>query len=123
MSDLVVTGRTNLGAEEVVVRAVQFFSSAKWRPTGQSGRTATFQGMPQIPWGLMLLTFLAFLCFVVPGIICYFLLIQKLRRFQNLVITANPVAGGCEVVINYPDFAGAAVSQFMQTLPSPEAAT
>lgn len=117
MADLVYSTRTTLEPEEVVVRAVQYFTSAKWRPSGQSGRTATFQGMPPIPWGLMLLTIVAFLACIVPGIICYFFLIQKARRFQNLVVTANSIPGGSEVVINYPSFASTAVTQFAQSLP------
>ena len=69
----------------------------------------------------MLLTVAGFVACLVPGIICYVLLIQKARRFQNLVVTANPISGGSEVVINYPGFAGDAVSQFVQSLPQLEA--
>ena len=123
MSDQIANGRTSIGAEEVIVRAVQYFSSAKWRPSGQSSRTATFQGMPPIPWGLMLLTILGFAACIVPGVICYVLLIQKARRFQNLIVTANPIPGGAEVVVNYPGFASSAVDQFIQTLPHLEVAS
>jgi len=77
--------------------------------------------MPPIPWGLLILTIAGLIACVVPGIICYFLLIKKARQFQNLVVTANPVPGGTEVVINHPDFASAAVSQFVQSLPALEA--
>jgi hypothetical protein len=117
MSDTVFRFRTAIPPEEVVVRAVQFFSSTKWRPTGQSSRTATFQGMPPIPWTLMLLTVLGFVFCVVPGIICYIFLIQKARQFQNLVVTASPVSGGSDVLINYPIFATDVVSRFTQSLP------
>ena|SRR5215208_554268 len=117
MSDQVANGKTSLGAEEVIVRAVQYFSSTKWRPSGQSGRTATFQGMPPIPWFLILVTVVGLVACIVPGILCYILLIQKARRFHNLVVTANPLPGGTEVVINYPEFASSTVDQFMRSLP------
>lgn len=117
MADLVYSFRTTLAPEDVVVRSVQYFSSAKWRPSGQSARTATFQGMPPIPWVHILLMFLAFLACVVPGVIYYIFIIQKLRRFQNLVVTANPLPNGSEVVINYPSFASAIVTGFTENMP------
>jgi len=33
MADLVTNGKTSLSSEEVIVRAVQFFSTAKWKAT------------------------------------------------------------------------------------------
>jgi hypothetical protein len=78
--------------------------------------------MPPIPWVLILLTVLGFIFCVVPGIVCYFLLIQKARRFENLVVTAYPVAGGTEIQITYPTFATDVVSQFTRTLPPLEIA-
>ncbi len=122
MADQVTNVRTTLSAEEVVVRAVQFFSTGKWRPTGQSGRTATFQGMPPIPWGLLILTIIGFALCVVPGVILYIMFIKKARQFQNLVVTANPVPGGTEVVITSPPWASALVSKFVEDLPPMESA-
>lgn len=121
MADLVATRRTTLSPEDVVVRGVQYFSTGKWRATSQSGRSATFQGMPPIPWGLMLLVILGFMACVVPGIVLYFMLIKKLRQFQNLVVTANPIEGGTEVVVTHPDWTAGLVSKFMENLPPMEA--
>lgn len=73
--------------------------------------------MPPIPWVHILLMFLAFLACVVPGVIYYIFIIQKLRRFQNLVVTANPLPNGSEVVINYPSFASAIVTGFTENMP------
>jgi hypothetical protein len=123
MADQVTNTRTTLSAEEVVVRAVQFFSTEKWRPTSQSGRTATFQGMPPIPWGLMILMIVGFALCVVPGVILYFMIIKKVRKFQNLVVTANPIDGGTEVVVTNPPWASALVSRFLEGLPSLESAS
>lgn len=44
MSDLVTNGKTSLSAEEAIVRAVQYFSTQKWRCTSQSGRTGMTEG-------------------------------------------------------------------------------
>ncbi len=54
---------------------------------------------------------------IVPGIIMYILAIRKLRRFYNLVVTANPIPSGTEVSITHPDWAGKQVQRFMQSLP------
>src|SRR6185436_2268228 len=117
MAEHVYSFRTTLAPEDVVVRAVQYFSTTKWRPSGQSGRTATFQGMPPIPWVHMLMTILATFCFVLPGLVYYFFVIQKLRQFQNLVVAATPIVGGSEVVINYPSFASPLVNEFTKNMP------
>jgi hypothetical protein len=117
MTEHVYSLRTTLAPEDVVVRAVQYFSTTKWRSSGQSGRTATFEGMPPIPWVHITLMFLAFAACVLPGIVYYFFVIQKLRRFQNLVVAATPVPGGSEVVINYPSFASSLVTEFTKNMP------
>jgi hypothetical protein len=117
MADTVTQGRTSLSAEDVIVRAVQYFATTNWRPTSQSVRTATFQGKPPIPWFMMLLTIVGFLACLVPGIIMYIMVIKKMLRFQNLVVTANPIAGGTEVIVQYPDAAGKLAAKFLEALP------
>ena len=101
MADIVSNKRTSLQSEEVIVRAVQFFSTAKWRATSQSPRAATFEGKIPIPWFMILLTVLGFIFCLIPGFIMYFTLIRKLNRFQNLVVTATPQGSGTEVVLTY----------------------
>jgi len=117
MSDKNINSKTTLQGEDVIVKAVQFFSTAKFRATSQSGRVVTFQGMPPIPWFMLLLTVLGFLFCVIPGIIMYVLVIRKLRRFQNLVVSTGPITGGTEVTITYPDWANDLVQAFLRTLP------
>jgi len=117
MANLVTTHRTSLQGEDVIVRAVQYFTNEKWRAQSQSGRVATFQGKPPIPWFLLFLTVIAFMCFIVPGIIMYFLVIRRVYRFVNLVVTANPLQPGSEVVINYPKHARRLVNTFTESLP------
>ncbi len=117
MADVVTQGRTSLGPEDVIVRAVQFFSTENWRPTTQSSRSATFQGKPPIPWFMMLLTVVGFVACIVPGIIMYIMVIRKMYRFQNLVVTANPVSGGSEVVLQHPPAAGKLAARFLEALP------
>jgi hypothetical protein len=117
MADLVTQGKTSLTCEDVIVRAVQFFSTENWRPTGQSARTATFQGKPKIPWFMLLLTVLGFLACILPGIIMYIMVIRKMYRFLNIVVTANPISGGSEVVVQYPQPAEKLARRFLEALP------
>ena len=117
MADVVAHEKTSLVPEEVIVRAVQFFSTENWRLTSQSSRTATFQGKPPIPWFMLLLTFVGLVACVVPGIIMYVMFIKKMYRFHNLVVTANPIPGGTEVVVQHPKTAGGLVTRFFEALP------
>ena len=117
MADIVKSGQTSLAAEEVIVRAVQFFTTENWRPTTQSSRTATFQGKPPIPWLWLLLTILGFVACIVPWIILYFMVIRKMVRFQNLVVTANPGTMGTEVIVQYPPHAAKLATRFLAVLP------
>ncbi|MCK4427972.1 MAG: hypothetical protein KAW16_05775, partial [candidate division Zixibacteria bacterium] len=80
--------------------------------------TATFVGRPPIPWGLLFLTIVAFFFFIIPGIIMYILVVRRVIRFQNIVVTANPIDAGTEVVINHPKTAGKIVARFVSLLPS-----
>jgi len=109
--------KTTLAPDEVLTRAVQFFSTEKWKPTSQSPRTATFEGKVPIPWGMLCLMVLSFMCFVIPGIILYVLIIKKLRGFQNLVIAVTAIPQGTEVSVSHPPQAKALVAKFMKVLP------
>jgi len=121
MADLVATRQTTLPGEEVIVRAVQFFTNEKWRPQTQSERIATFMGRPPIPWGLLLLTIIGFICFIVPGVIMYILVVRRMIRFQNLVVTVSPAKAGTDVNVTYPKHAKKLVDRFMGLLPSASA--
>jgi hypothetical protein len=117
MADLVTNGKTSLSPEEVIIRAVQFFSTANWKATSQSTRTATFEGKPPIPWFMMLLTVVGFLLCIVPGIILYIMVIKKMYRFMNLVVTANPTSTGTEVSVSHPKYAEQMATNFLKALP------
>ena len=117
MADSVLTKQTNLSGEEVITRAVQFFSTERWRATTQSARSATFEGKPPIPWFMILFTIIGYCCCVVPGVIMYVMVIKKLRRFQNLVVTATPMSTGTEVVVTYPGHAKKLAGRFLEALP------
>jgi hypothetical protein len=117
MADRVLTKSTNLPPEEVLVRAVQFFTTETWRAQSQTNRIATFVGVPKIPWFHLLLAILLTLCFVVPGLIYYFLVIRKLRQLQNIVVTTTPKDRGCEVVVSYPSHAEKLAENFFAALP------
>lgn len=120
MADLVATSQTSLGAEDVIVRAVQFFTNEKWKPQSQSGRIATFQGRPPIPIGSIILM-IVFVWTVIVPIIMYIMIIRKVIRFQNLVVTTNPGKSGSEVTVTYPHHAKKLVDRFMGLLPAASA--
>lgn len=117
LTPLVTNGKTSLPAEEVIVRAVQFFSTERWKATSQSSRTATFEGKPPIPWFMLLLTVVGFIACIVPGIIMYVMVIRKMYRFVNLVVTANPIPNGTEVSISHPKIATNLANRFLTVLP------
>jgi len=117
MADKITNAKTSLSGEEVIVRAVQFFGTKKFRTGSQSARVATFDGKPPIPWGMLFLTILGLLFFIIPGIIMYVIVLRKMYRFQNLVVTANSIAGGTEVSISHPSWAAATVRRFIDVLP------
>lgn len=117
MANLVTNGTTSLSAEEVIVRAIQFFSTERWKPTSQSQRAATFEGKPPIPWFMILLMIIGFICFVIPGVILYVLVIRKMYRFVNMVVSANPIEKGIEVSVSHPKTASKLVSRYLAALP------
>lgn len=106
-----------LSADDVLVRAVQFFTNENWRAQSQTNRVATFVGVPKIPWFQLMLAILLTFCFVIPGLIYYLLVIRKLRQLQNLVVTTTPRDAGCEVVVTYPSYAQRYVDSFFAALP------
>ena len=117
MADLVITKATSLPPEEVLVRAVQFFTNENWRAQSQTNRIATFVGVPKVPWVQLALAILLFLCLVVPGFIYYMLVIRKVRQLQNIVVTTTPKDVGCEVVVSYPPYMAKTVESFLAALP------
>jgi hypothetical protein len=117
MADSVLNKQTSLSSDEVITRAVQFFSTEKWRATTQSPRSATFEGKPPIPWFMLLLTIIGYICCFIPGLIMYFMVIRKLRRFQNLVVTTTSMSRGTEVVVTYPSHSKKLAARFLDALP------
>ena len=117
MADLTASCRTALAGEDVIVRAVQFFTSDRWRVQSQSARVATLIGRPKIPVGLILLTIVGFFFFIVPGFLLYLLVIRRVVRLQNIVVTVTPVSGATDVVITYPKTVGKLANAFIDSLP------
>ena len=120
MANMVVSKKIELKCDEAIARSVQFFSNQRWRCQSQSEKIATFQGKPPIPWFLILMTLIAFLFFIVPGIIMYIFVIRKVYRFQNLVVTTKSISEGCEIDINYPKHAKKLVNRFIKSLSTVE---
>jgi hypothetical protein len=120
MAELVANGKTTLPPEEVIVRAVQFFSGERWRAQTQSSRIATFVGRPKISPMLWLATILGLVFCVVPGVILYFVMIKKAYAFQNIVVTANPASEGSDVIVTYSGQVADLVQRFLALLPSLE---
>ncbi len=117
MADLVLSVRTTLPIDDVMVGAVQFFTNEKWRAQSQAPRVTTFIGRPKIPWLLLFLTILGLLACFIPGIVMYFFVLRKAMALQNIVVTANPSAADCEVVVTFPAHARKLVDRFLAALP------
>ncbi len=116
MANLTTSTQTSLSCEEAITRAIQFFTTEKWRATTQSSRSATFEGRPPIPIGSIILM-LVLIPTVIGFFIMYFLVVKKMYKFQNLVITTAPIEKGAEVLITYPSYAKKLVKQFIDSLP------
>jgi len=117
-TDLVASCQTTLPSGEVVARAVQFFTNERWRPMTQSDRIATFMGRPPIPWGSILLMIVGLFCFIIPGIIMWAVVVRRVIRFQNLVVTTSVLSAGTDVNITYPKYARKLVGRFVELLPT-----
>lgn len=117
MADLVAQRTTSLPPEEVLVRAVQFFTTERWRAQSQTNRIATFVGVPKMPFIQIALALILTACLVVPGVIYYLIVIRKVRRLQNIVVTTTPKDSGCDVVVSYPPHAEKMVTNFFAALP------
>lgn len=118
MADLTQTRNTTLPPDEVLVRAVQFFTNERWRAQSQTNRIATFVGMPRVPWGQILIAVALTFCLVIPGVIYYLVVINKARRLQNIVVTTTPAEFGSSVVVTFPLHAQKLVDAFFASLPA-----
>jgi hypothetical protein len=117
MADQVVTKSTSLAPEEAIVRAVQYFTTGRWRAQTQSNRMATFVGRPSLPIGLVIVMIVGFAFCIVPGVIAYILLVRKAMQLQNIVVSANPILTGSEVIVKHAPGARKLVAGFFQALP------
>jgi hypothetical protein len=117
MADSIITKQTSLTEEEVITRAIQFFSTENWRTTSQSPRAATFEGHPPIPWFMILMTIVGYACCLVPGIIMWFIVIKKMRRFRNIVVTVAPMTQGTDITVTHPSHAKKLAERFLAALP------
>lgn len=117
MEDVVRQQKTNLACEEIIARAVQYFSKEDWRLTSQSPCTATLQGKPPLPRFMLPLTVLGLLLFIVPGVILYVMVIRKMVGLHHLVVTAIPVSGGTVVMVQHPQTTERLVAGFLEGLP------
>lgn len=120
MANHTSTTLTTASAEEVLVAAVQFFTSERFSTTSQTNRNVTFAGKPGFPCGMLVLVVIGYVCFIIPGIIMQLTLVRKLYKLHNLVVTATPAPPNTDVSINYPTWASGQVRKFMAGLPKPE---
>ena len=122
MPELSATAKTSHSYEDVIVGAMQFFGAEDWRAMDQTARTVVFRGRPRLPWYMLLLMTMGFLAFVLPGVALYMLHIRKTYWFTNIVVSATPIRGGTEVVIQYPQPAQKLAARFVGNLPPLEGA-
>jgi hypothetical protein len=100
MAELAASTMTSSRYEDVIVGAMQFFGAEDWRATDHTAGTVVLHGRPRIPWYMLLMT-LGFLAFVAPGVALYLLHARKAYWFASIVVTATPIKGGTDVVIQY----------------------
>lgn len=131
MAQKVTNAKTTLSAEDVIVRAVQFFTNERWRAQTQSSRAATFRAnvpVSQIVTGLFLLVAGFILSCTIVGMIVgipmfiagssiLFFAKRRARDSRDLVVTATQSGSGSEVVITHADQAARSVNQFVESLP------
>jgi len=55
--------------------------------------------------------------FIIPGILMYILVIRRVIRFQNIVVTVSSISTGSDVAITYPKMATKLVDRFVSALP------
>jgi len=65
---------------------------------------------------------IGFLFFILPGLIFYFIVIRKMYRLQNIVVSASLDSKGTEVIIRYPKQAKKLAKKFLSALPDVESA-
>jgi len=118
MAQLTITAhsKTTFDGQEVIIKAIHFFTNERWRLQSQTDRTAIFVGRPPTPWIFILLTFIAFFFFVIPGIIMYIMVIRKSLRFQNIAVSTNSIFKETNVDITCSKTAKKIVQQFLITL-------
>lgn len=117
MSDVVANIRTACSDEDVIAGARRFFAAEHWRETHRTHRSVTFRGRPQIPWLVMLLIAVAFLAYVVPGVVIYLLCMRHACRFTSIVVETAAVRGGTDVVVHCPVLAEGVARRFVSQLP------
>ena len=118
MAESVATAKTSLSPEEAVERAVMFFPGEKWRARTHMAKTATFEGKPPIPWFMILLTIIGLITFVIPGIILYIVVVRRMYRLQNLVVSSTAASRGSDVTVRYPKQAKKLVMTYIEALPA-----
>jgi len=131
MAQEVTSIKPTLPSEDVIVRAVQFFSNSRWRVQTQSSRVATFValyswssfvgGATLVVMGAMLSITLIGLIFGFPLMVLGFIILviqkQRYRRAKDLIVTVNPLEKGSDVVITHSGAARKLVNQFVEALP------
>lgn len=116
MPDLLVNKVTAMKPADVMARAVNFFTAQNWRVQSKNGSIAVFVGVPRLRRLQMLMAALLTLCFIVPGVLYYFLEIRGCRREQTISIDLKPQGERCEVVVTYPPGNGDLIIHFLADL-------
>jgi hypothetical protein len=116
MPDLLVTKITAMNQADVMARAVSYFTAQNWRVQSQNDSAATFAGMPRLTWPQKVMMVLLTLCFILPGVLYYFLKIRGSRREQNISVDLKPLGQRCEVVVTYPPGSNDLIVNFLADL-------
>ena len=117
MENGTLSQKTTLKPNEVITRAIHFFSTSKWILHSQSSTIVTFRGKSNIGCSPVLVTMVLLIFAVIPGLI-YFYYVRTHLPMVNIVVSANDIdSKGSEVIVSYPQYEDKRVKEFISTLP------
>lgn len=101
---------------EVMVRARQIFTAARWRVQSQNDSDAIFVGTSKVHWPHTCLAVLLTLCLIVPDVIYDSLVIRRSGREQSIAISTKVCGERCEVTVTYPQRYREMMTKFLADL-------
>ena len=116
MDQLKISTKTKLSGSEVIINAVEFFSTGFWGVQTQTERLVTLRGWPAIPWGWIIVSVILMVPFLYPGLIVMGIWAAINLHLLNIVISIAAIENGSEVTVTYPKPMQKRVNKFLDIL-------